>query len=113
MIHYWMTEEMDDFYNTLLKIRSIVAKPILSEEEQDLLESHASYNAVWGKPGSGSRIEPAPKAPTPSSSAVQDDDSGDEVIDVSSAPAKSNGYSGSQQNRACTKSADTVIKCGP
>ncbi|CAE7201676.1 unnamed protein product [Symbiodinium sp. CCMP2592] len=43
MIHHWMTDEKDDFYSALTKIKSIVAKPILTEEELDLLDSKAGH----------------------------------------------------------------------
>ena len=58
MIHHWMTDEkerltdvatassmfeplQDDFYSALSKIKGIVSKPILTEEELDLLDSKA------------------------------------------------------------------------
>ncbi|CAJ1432023.1 unnamed protein product [Effrenium voratum] len=38
MIHHWMTDEKEDFYTALAKIKGVVSKPILTEEELDLLD---------------------------------------------------------------------------
>ncbi|CAE6971949.1 DNAJ1 [Symbiodinium microadriaticum] len=78
MIHHWMTDEKDDFYSALTKIRGIVAKPILTEEELDLLDSKEEWQKTLGPHGDVmfTRRQDGPKPP------VEDDDDDDEVIDV-------------------------------
>ncbi|CAE8581930.1 unnamed protein product, partial [Polarella glacialis] len=38
MIHNWMTDEQEDFYNCLQRIKYAVSKPIFNEEELEMLE---------------------------------------------------------------------------
>jgi len=78
MIHAWMTDEKDEFYNVLLRVKSIVANPILTEEEMALVEHKEGF-----APMTGGGVDPAAK---PKPAAAADDDSEDEVIDLSSAP---------------------------
>merc|ERR1719171_2389731 len=48
MIHAWMTDEKDDFYNVLLRIKGIVAKPIVtdSNEYEDIGDGPVGFEAM-------------------------------------------------------------------
>lgn len=86
MIHAWMTDEKDEFYNVLLRIKSIVANPILSEEDMGLIEHQENWEqAGGGYVQKGTNIGPAAK---PKVSKPPADDSDDEVIDLSSQAAQ-------------------------
>lgn len=85
MIHAWMTDEKDDFFNVLLRIKGIVAKPIVtdSNEYEDIGGGSVGFEAMLS--GGEPAAKPKPTAPPA-------DDSDDEVIDVSEpAPKKSAG----------------------
>lgn len=91
MIHAWMTDEKDEFYEVLLRVKSIVANPILTEEEVSLLQNQDGWDkrempggAQFMQKGTPN-IDP-PAKPKPSQNPAADDDSDDEVIDLSSAP---------------------------
>ena len=43
---HWHFDAQEDFYTSLAKIQSIVSKPILSQEELDLLDGKASPGGV-------------------------------------------------------------------
>lgn len=107
MIHHWMTDEKDDFYDCLLRLKNLVSKPILSEEEMMMMDEQEDWDkkvGTDGKPvymkrdGAPSATKPParPDASTSRSSPSmasrlgvpqsrrhqEDSDSGDEVIDV-------------------------------
>ncbi|CAE7376939.1 DNAJ1 [Symbiodinium natans] len=77
MIHHWMTDEKDDFYSALSKIKGIVSKPILTEEELDLLDSKEEWQKTLG-PDGGVMFTRRQDGPPP----PQEDDDDEEVIDV-------------------------------
>merc|ERR1719199_1660096 len=83
MIHAWMTDEKDDFYNALLKIKKVVSKPLLTDEmllkEEAMLLSGASV-----VPPTTGGIGPSAK-PKPGDAG---EDSEDEVIDLNTQPAR-------------------------
>lgn len=90
MIHAWMTDEKDEFYNVLLRVKSIVANPILTEEEMALLQ----HKDAWDKNDSADGVLYTQKgaagiSPPKLVASRIDDDSEDEVIDLSiAAPAR-------------------------
>merc|ERR1712014_310504 len=72
MIHAWMIEEKDEFYNVLLRVKSIVANPILTEDEMSLMNEQEAAKQKWS----------APAKPKPATTPAANDDSDDEVIDL-------------------------------
>merc|ERR1719469_473837 len=89
MIHAWMTNDKDDFYACLQRVRTIVSKPLLTEEEYGLMQMKEEWIRIRGpegKPvytkrdGTKEQLQQEFKAP------VDDEESDDEVIDV--APAR-------------------------
>lgn len=95
MIHAWMVEEKDEFYNVLLRIKQIVEKPILNEEEVALVQQKEEWEKLrtpegqamyMQKTAEAAALGPLAKAKPVVSSAG---DSDDEVIDVSDKPPQS------------------------
>lgn len=74
MIHAWMTDEKDVFYNCLLQIKSIVATPLLTEEEFEMVDDKAQ----WVKTTSPEGVP----VYTRRDAKQQAEDDDDEVIDV-------------------------------
>jgi len=84
MIHAWMTDEKDEFLNVLLRVKSIVANPILTEEEMALMDQKEGWSQRQTPDGikyaqSGVLGVDVAAKPKPNKS----DDSDDEVIDLS------------------------------
>jgi hypothetical protein len=92
MIHAWMVEEKDEFYNVLLRIKKIVEKPILSEDELAMVQQKEDWQKLSSPDGTAQYIQRntesgglgPPAKPKPA--VPQNNDSDDEVIDVT--PAK-------------------------
>ncbi|CAE7478110.1 DNAJ1 [Symbiodinium pilosum] len=112
MIHHWMTDEKDDFYSALSKIKGIVAKPILTEEELDLLDSKEEWQKTLGPDGGVmfTRRQDGPQPP------LEDDDDDDEVIDVTpdgtrlSSSAKTSGMAARNAQSKMAEQAGTGLQ---
>lgn len=86
MIHAWMTNDKDDFYRSLLQIKEIVAKPMLTEEEFQMME--AKHEWVKTRAQDGRIMYTTRDGVSPSQQMSQqddEDDDDDEVIDVTPA----------------------------
>jgi len=91
MIHGWMTDEKEDFYQCLEQLKEITSKPILTAEEMEMMEQPEDWVQIDGPDGKprftkrGTNDKPPPPKPAAKAAAapaVEDDDSGDEVIDI-------------------------------
>jgi len=87
MIHSWLTDDREAFYDYLAQVRAIVEKPLLTEEQVDLVgEGRERWVKVRTREG---EILFARRGATPPGAAVmEDDDDDDEVLDVPSPPTQ-------------------------
>lgn len=85
MIHAWMTNDKSDFYKSLLHIKEVVEKPMLTEEEYDLMEESKKADWVRTRAPDGTVMYAGKHDAAP---AQDDDDDDDEVIDVTPAGAR-------------------------
>lgn len=94
MIHCWMTDEKDDFYSCITRIRKIVERPILSAAEFEMIENKEDWEKMPGvgpdgkaryqlKQGASPGPSKAGKGSIPVGGLDGDDDD-DEVIDLPS-----------------------------
>lgn len=92
MIHHWMTDEKEDFYASLAKIQGIVSKPILSQEELDLLDGKDDWQRMIGPDGQPqyTRRQDGVQSAQPVLQAADEDDD-DEVIDIAPDGSRLNG----------------------
>lgn len=82
MIHNWMTDEKEDFASCLGRIKDLVSKPILTEEELDMLDSKDGWKKIVGPDGNVQFQQRQP------GDVEEDDDDDDEVIDLDPAGAR-------------------------
>mmetsp|Transcript_102294 Transcript_102294/g.218962 ORF Transcript_102294/g.218962 Transcript_102294/m.218962 type:complete len:433 (-) Transcript_102294:116-1414(-) len=100
MIHAWMTDEKDEFYNCLLQVKERTAKPLITEEEMAMMEDPEEWVKIAGpggksfytkrEAGAASGDRPAKAKPAIKAAPVEEvediDDDDDEVIDVGPSP---------------------------
>eukprot|EP00930_Biecheleria_cincta_P071844 TRINITY_DN592_c0_g1_i4.p1 TRINITY_DN592_c0_g1~~TRINITY_DN592_c0_g1_i4.p1 ORF type:complete len:376 (-),score=98.65 TRINITY_DN592_c0_g1_i4:52-1179(-) len=83
MIHNWMTDEKEDFAQCLARIKDLVSKPILTEEELDMVDNKAGWKKIVGSDG---KVQFQQRQP--GDVEEDDDDDDDEVIDLDPAGAR-------------------------
>lgn len=93
MIHHWMTDEKENFYTSLAKIQSIVSKPILSQEELDLLDGQDDWQRTIGPDGQPqyTRRQDGVAHPAQQFPQAEDEDDDEEVIDIAPDGTRLNG----------------------
>jgi len=83
MIHNWMTDEKEDFANCLARIKDLVSKPILTEEELDMIDNKDGWKKIVGSDG---KVQFQQRQP--GDVEEDDDDDDDEVIDLDPAGSR-------------------------
>lgn len=79
MIHNWMTDEADEFYSCLLRLRDITSKPILTEDEVQLMERQDEWKKLAGPDGKPRYVR---RDDCSHGNCCQDEDDDDEVVDL-------------------------------
>jgi len=89
MIHMWMTDDKDDFNECLLRLREITSKPILTQEEMEMMDNQDDWVQIDGPDGKPrfTRKDKNSKESTPAprvglAPKAEEEDSDDEVIDI-------------------------------
>mmetsp|Transcript_54479 Transcript_54479/g.126833 ORF Transcript_54479/g.126833 Transcript_54479/m.126833 type:complete len:317 (-) Transcript_54479:86-1036(-) len=87
MIHNWMTDEKEDFFNCLARLKEITSNPILMQDEMEMMDNPEAWVEIAGPDGKprfmrkDKNPDKASAAPAQSSPAGQEE-SDDEVIDL-------------------------------
>merc|ERR1719229_1881662 len=90
-----MTNEKEEFYNWLVQVREICEKPLLTQEEVELMSRMEQWEATSKRGPSGEVLyakrdpgKTAPTKPSPAKPVVGDEEDDDEIIDVSPSGAR-------------------------
>lgn len=100
MIHHWMTDEKEDFYAALAKIKAIVSKPILTQEELDLVDAKDDWQKTIGPDGQAQYTRRQDGVSLSVAEAAEDDDDDDEVIDIAPDGTRLNGRAAGRPGQA-------------
>ncbi|CAK9030890.1 unnamed protein product [Durusdinium trenchii] len=112
MIHHWMTDEKEDFYAALAKIKAIVSKPILTQEELDLVDAKDDWQKTIGPDGQAQYTRRQDGVSLSVAEAAEDDDDDDEVIDIAPDGTRLNGRAAGAMAKPECDEEELLIQTG-